>query len=60
VVKCSEVLQYSDGLSNKVSIIIIRHTDNMELLLYVFYCYDILVYSLVSIFYHCIYGCIPV
>ena len=32
-VKCSEVLQYSDGLSNKVSNIIRRHIDNMELLL---------------------------
>jgi hypothetical protein len=33
VVKCSEVLQCSDGLSNKVSSIIKRHTDNMKLLL---------------------------
>jgi len=33
VVKCSEVLQYSDGLSNKVSNIIRRHIDNMKLLL---------------------------
>jgi len=32
-VKCSEELQYSDGLSNKVSNIIRRHTDNMKLLL---------------------------
>ena len=32
-VKCSEVLQYSDGPSNKVSNIIRRHIDNMELLL---------------------------
>ena len=30
--KCSEVLQYSDGLSNKVSNIIRRHIDNMKLL----------------------------
>ena len=28
--KCSEVLQYSDGLSNKVSDIIRRHNDNMK------------------------------
>ena len=41
VVKCSEVLQYSDGLSNKVSNIIRRHIDNMKLLL---------MYSLGSIF----------
>jgi hypothetical protein len=33
VVKCSEVLQCSVGLRNKVSDIIRRHTDNMGLLL---------------------------
>jgi len=33
VVKCSEVLQYSDGLSNKVSNIIRRYIGNMKLLL---------------------------
>jgi hypothetical protein len=33
VVKCSEVLRCSDGLSNKVSSIIKRHTDNMKWLL---------------------------
>jgi len=33
VVQCSEVLQYSDGLSNKVSNIIRRHIDTMKLLL---------------------------
>ena len=33
VVKCSEVLQYSDGLSNNVSNIIRRHTNNTKLLL---------------------------
>jgi hypothetical protein len=33
VVKCSEVLQCSVGLSNKVSNIIRRHTDNIGLLL---------------------------
>ena len=31
--KCSRVLQCSDGLSNKVSIIIRRHMDNMKLML---------------------------
>ena len=31
MVKCSEVLQYSDGLSNNVSNIIRRHIDNMKL-----------------------------
>ena len=33
MVKCNEVLQYSDGLSNKVSNIIRRHIGNMQLLL---------------------------
>ena len=51
MVKCSEVLQCSDGLSNKESNIIRRHIDNMKLLL---------IYSLGSIFYQFIYGCIPV
>ena len=31
--KCNKVLQYSDGLGNKVSNIIRRQTDNMKLLL---------------------------
>jgi len=33
MVKCSGVLQCSDGLSNKVSNVIIRRMDNMKLLL---------------------------
>jgi hypothetical protein len=33
LVKCSEVLQCSDGTSNKGSNIIRRHIDNMKLLL---------------------------
>jgi len=33
VVKCSEVLQCSDGTSNNVSNIIRRHIDNRKLLL---------------------------
>jgi hypothetical protein len=48
-VKRSEVLRCSDGLSNKVSNIVRRHVHNIKLLL---------VCSLGSIFYHCIYGCI--
>jgi hypothetical protein len=32
-VKCSKVLQCSDGLSNEMSNIIRRHIDNMKLLL---------------------------
>jgi len=51
VVKCSEVLQCSDGLSDKVSNIIRRHKDSRKLLL---------IYSLGSISYIYIYGCIPV
>jgi hypothetical protein len=50
-VKCGEVLQRSEGPSNKVSNSIRRHIDNMKWLL---------IYSLGSIFYQCIYGCIPV
>jgi hypothetical protein len=50
VVKCSEALQCSDGPSNKVSNSI-RNIDIMKLLF---------IYSLGSIFYQCIYGCIPV
>jgi hypothetical protein len=50
-VKCGEVLQCSDGLSNKVSNSIRRHIDSMKLLL---------IYSLGSTFYQCIYDCIPV
>ena len=62
LVKCSVVLQCSDGLCNKVSNIIRRLRDNMKLLLipYVYYYYHILSYSLGSIFYQCIYGFIPV
>ena len=60
VVKCSEVLQCcsvavlqccSDGLGDKVSKIIRRHKDNRKLLL---------IYSLSSMSYQYMYGCIPV
>ena len=50
-VKCGEVLQFSDGLSNKVSNMIRRLMDNMKLLL---------ICILGSIFYQCVYGFIPV
>jgi hypothetical protein len=46
-VNCSEVLQCSDGLSNKVSNIIRRHIDNTKLLLI---CILLLLHSLGSIF----------
>jgi hypothetical protein len=52
VVKCGEVLQCSDGPSNKVSNSISRHTiDNMKWMI---------IYCLGSISYQCIYGCISV
>jgi hypothetical protein len=44
MVKCSEVLQCSDGTSNKVSNIIRRHTENRELL---FICILLLSHSLI-------------
>jgi len=44
VVKCSEVLQCSDGTSIKVSNIIIRHADNRKLLLI---CILLLLHSLI-------------
>ena len=51
MVNRGEVLQCSDGLSNKVLDIVRKHIDNMKLLL---------MYSLGCIFYQCIYGFIPV
>ena len=62
MVKCNEMLQCSDGLSNKMSNIIRRLMDNMKLLLicilrvllshsFIFFRFD---------FYQCIYGFIPV
>ena len=60
MVKCSDVLQYSGGLSNKVSNIIRIHMDNMKLLLR---CILLLSHSFVFFrffFYRCIYGCMPV
>jgi len=60
-VKCSRVLQCSDGLSNKVSNIIRRLTDNMKLLLI---CILLLSHSFIFFrfyfFYQCICGFIPV
>jgi hypothetical protein len=59
-VKCSGVLQCSDGLSNKVSNIVRRLMDNMKLLLVCILLLSHFFYSLGSNFYHCIYGFIPV
>jgi hypothetical protein len=36
-VKCSEVLQCSDGIRNKVSNIIIRHIDQYEVAAYMYF-----------------------
>ena len=60
MVKCSEMLQCSDGLRNKVSNIIRRDIDNRKLLLL---CILLLSHSVIffgSIFYQCIYDCFPV
>jgi hypothetical protein len=62
VLQCSEVLQCSDGLSNKVSNTIRRLTDNMKLLLI---CILRVLLSnsfmfFMFYFYQCIYGFIPV
>jgi len=57
--KCSEVLQCNDGTSNKVSNIIIRHTDNRKFLLA---CILVLLHSFIffRFYFVSIYGCIPV
>jgi hypothetical protein len=62
VVKCSRVLQCSDGLSNKVSNIIRRLMDNIKLLL-IYILLLLLSHSFVFFrfyFYQYIYGFIPV
>jgi hypothetical protein len=60
VVKCSEVLQCSDGLSNKASNIIRRH-GQYKVVAYIYF--TIITFFrilLVLFFYQCIYGFIPV
>jgi hypothetical protein len=57
VVKCSGVLQCSDGLSNKVSNIIRRLMDNMEVAAYMYF-YEYCHHNI--FFYQCICGFIPV
>jgi hypothetical protein len=58
VVMCSEVLQCSDGPSNKVSNIIIIHIDNRKLLLI---CILLLSHSFIffRFYFLALYGCIP-
>jgi hypothetical protein len=59
VVKCSRVLQCSDGPSNKVSNIIIRHTDNRKLLLICILHLQVFSYSLGSVFINIwLYSCL--
>ena len=59
--KCGEVLQCSDGLSNKVSNIIRKNLNNTKLLLV---CILLLSHSFIFFriyfFYQCTHGCIPV
>ena len=66
MVKCSGVLQFSDGLSNKVSNIIRRLMDNMKLLLisilrvllshsFIYVLFFINVYMVLFLFDHVIY-----
>jgi len=62
VVKCSEVLQCSDGLGNKVSNIIRRLMGNMKLLL-ISVLRVLLSHSFIFFrfyFYQCVYSYIPV
>ena len=61
MVKCSEVLQCSNGTSNKLPNIIIRkHIDNRNLLLictYMYVSHSLVFFRLIFL---SIYGCIPV
>ena len=51
-------MKWSEVLSNRVSIIIIRYIDHMQFCcLFGCFIYHILSYSFGSILYHCIYGC---
>jgi len=64
-VKCGEVylgeveVKWSDGLSNRVSIIIGRYIDHMRFAAYlaVSIITFFFLYSFGSILYHCVYGC---
>ena len=60
MVKCSGVLQCSDGLSNKVLNIIRRLMDNIKLLLICILLLSHFLYSLDSFLSIYIYGFIPV
>jgi hypothetical protein len=50
VVKCSGVLQCSDGLSNKVSHIIRRLMDNMKLFAYMYFTITIITIFFINVY----------
>jgi hypothetical protein len=57
-VKFRKVLEWSEGLSNRVSVIIRRYTDQMQFATYTAASFiTFFSHSSGSFFYHCVYGC---